>query len=173
MTKQIYLLPVEKEDLDFMLKMRKNPDIMEFWFGEPYMTKEKLTKFYDDSQKDDTIRQFIAYSDDQKIGYTSLFRISLRHRTAVFGIMIDADHQGKGYAEHIVHEVVKYAFYQLNLNKVTLDVVDYNEKAIHIYEKVGFKIEGRKEQQYMIKGNYHTGYAMGILKADYEKSNKY
>lgn len=171
MVQNIYLKPTEKQDIDYLLTLMKNPEIMDYWFSEPYTNKEKFTSSFDERQKDDSLRQFIAYDGDEKIGYTLLYDINPRHRTAIFAIMLDQNSQGKGYAEEVVRSVVDYGFYQLNLNKITLDVVDFNEKAVHIYEKVGFEIEGKKEQQYFIKGDYHTSLSMGLLRENYERDS--
>lgn len=168
MNQNVYIRPTEKEDIDYMLILLKNPEIMDYWFSEPYINREKFTVSFEDRQKDDSLRQFIAYAGDERIGYTNLHQIHPRHRTAVFAIMLDPDNQGKGYAEDVVRKAVDYGFYQLNLNKITLDVVDYNEKAVYIYEKVGFTVEGKKEQQYFIKGKYHDSLSMGLLRDKYE-----
>lgn len=170
MDNTIRLIPTEKEDIDYLMKLFKNPDIMDYWFSEPYMNKEKFADSFEERQKMDSVRQFIAYADDFKIGYTNLHLINLRHRTAVLAIMLDPDNQGKGYAEKVMREIVDYGFNQLNLNKIILDVVAYNEKAVHIYEKVGFKVEGKKEQQYFIQGKYHTSLAMGLLKENHDNN---
>lgn len=167
MSTEITLTPLEKDDSSYLLKLWKNSDIMDFWFSEPYMNKEKLHDSFEERQKSDTVRQFIAYAGDERIGYTNLHLINMRHRTAVFAIMLDPDNQGKGYAEKVVRAVVDYGFNQLNLNKINLDVVDFNEKAVYIYEKVGFEIEGRRKQQVFIQGEYHDSLAMGLLRADY------
>lgn len=169
MVQNVYLKPTEKEDIDYLLTLMKNPEIMDYWFSEPYTNKEKFTASFDERQKDESTRQFIAYVGDEKIGYTSLFHINQRHRTAIFAIMLDQNSQGNGYAEEVVRRAVDYGFYQLNLNKITLDVVDFNEKAVHIYEKVGFEVEGKKNQQYFIKGTYHTSLSMGLLREKYAR----
>ncbi|MCC5894414.1 MAG: GNAT family N-acetyltransferase [Alkalibacterium sp.] len=169
---KIILTPVEKNDTDYLLELFKNPDVMDYWFSEPYMNREKYDSSFDARQKDDSVRQFIAYAEDERIGYTNLHFINPRHRTAVLAIMLDPDNQGKGYAEDVVRRIIDYGFNQLNLNKITLDVVDFNEKAVNIYEKVGFEIEGKKEQQYFIQGKYHTSLAMGLLREYYESLSK-
>lgn len=169
MTQNIYIAPTEKDDVDYLLQLFKNPDIMDFWFSEPYWNKEKFTSSFDQRQKDESLRQFIAYDGDKRIGYTNLHLINVRHRTAVLAIMLDLTSQGKGYADKVMRKIVDYGFYQLNLNKITLDVVDYNKKAVHIYEKLGFKIEGKKKQQYFIQGSYHDSLSMGLLRTAYEK----
>ncbi|TVP90393.1 GNAT family N-acetyltransferase, partial [Alkalibacterium sp.] len=74
-----------------------------------------------------------------------------------------------GYAEEVVRRTVDYGFYQLNLNKINLDVVDFNEKAVYIYEKVGFQVEGKQEQQLFIQGDYHDSLAMGLLRERYQR----
>ncbi|HHZ7415102.1 GNAT family protein [Enterococcus faecalis] len=38
--------------------------------------------------------------------------------------------------------ICKFAFYELGLHKIRLAVNSNNQKAIHVYEKVGFKKEG-------------------------------
>lgn len=172
MVENIHLAPTEKEDIDFLLQLFKNPDIMDFWFSEPYWNKEKFMDSFDERQKGESVRQFIVYADDERIGYTNLHLINSRHRTAVLAIMLDPSSQGKGYAETVMRKIVDYGFYQLNLNKITLDVVDYNERAVHIYEKLGFKVEGKKEQQYFIQGKYHDSLAMGLLRTAYENQAK-
>lgn len=165
---KLQIRTVEKSDLDFIHKMRKNNDIMQYWCGEPYTTKEKVLKNYEDRQTDTTIREFIIYQDDEKIGYTSLFNLNFSHRTGTFGIMLDPYHQGNGHAADSTRLIVEYGFNILNLNKINLDVVDYNKKAIHVYKKVGFQIEGEKKQQYYINGKYTNGLLMGLLKGDYK-----
>lgn len=171
MEQRVYLKPIEKEDIDYLLTLWKNPDIMDFWFSEPYMNREKFNATFEERQKDPSLRQFIAYVDEDRIGYANLHHINLRHRTAVFAVMVDPKNQGKGYAEEVVRRTVDYGFYQLNLNKINLDVVDFNEKAVYIYEKVGFKVEGKQEQQLFIQGDYHTSLSMGILRDRYHANN--
>lgn len=167
MSKELQISTVEKDDLSFIHKLKKNPDIMQYWCNEPYTTKEQILKDYENRQTDTTIREFIIYKSGEKIGYTSLFNQNARHRSATFAIMLDPSQQGNGYATEAVRLIVEYGFNILNLNKINLDVVDFNEKAIHVYKKVGFKIEGEKRQQFYINGEYTNGILMGLLKEEY------
>ncbi|SFC33562.1 Acetyltransferase (GNAT) family protein [Alkalibacterium subtropicum] len=89
----------------------------------------------------------------------------------MFATMLDQNSQGKGHAEEVVRRVVDYGFCQLNLNKITLDVMGFNKKAVHIYQKVGFEVEGKKIQEYYIKGNYYDSLAKGLLREKYENGS--
>lgn len=42
--------------------------------------------------------------------------------------------------------MLNHAFNNLNLQRVELSVLEYNKVAIHLYEKSGFKYEGRKKE---------------------------
>jgi RimJ/RimL family protein N-acetyltransferase len=54
--------------------------------------------------------------------------------------------------------------FQKGLQRVELDVMASNEKAIALYQKFGFQIEGRKRKARFIDGNYEDTIIMGLLK---------
>lgn len=83
-------------------------------------------------------------SDDTLIGVVALFSIKWSNRTAVMAIVIgETDYWGKGYGSDGLHLLLGYAFRELNLYRVGLTVMSYNARAIRLYEKAGFKLEGR------------------------------
>ncbi len=168
MKENLQLRPLKKEDLAFLYDMRTNPDVMNYWFEEPYASMENLIKFYE-SEGSDSHRQFILYHSNEKVGYMGLFNIDTRHRHAEFGIMITPSQQGKGYATEATRLIVEYGFNQLNLNKLFLYVDKHNEKAAHIYKKVGFKIEGDLKNHYFVNGSYHDVLFMSVFQEDYIK----
>ncbi|MHA6251590.1 GNAT family N-acetyltransferase [Oceanobacillus sp. CAU 1775] len=167
MRNKLQLRPLEKEDLEFIYQMRTNPDVMDYWFKEPYATMESLKKWYEAGQDSDLHRHFILYHLKEKIGYLALYNINNRHRNAEFAIMFDPLQQGKGYATKATRMIVDYGFNQLNLRKLYLFVDKSNEKAAHIYEKVGFQIEGEMKKHYFVKGSYHDAVFMSLFQEDY------
>src|SRR5262249_27715366 len=62
-------------------------------------------------------------SDDQLIGMVGLFNIKWANRTTNLGIVIgDPNYWGKGYGTDALALIVAYAFRELNLYRVGLDV---------------------------------------------------
>ncbi|PAV28141.1 spermidine acetyltransferase [Virgibacillus profundi] len=163
----LHLRPLEKEDLEFIYKMRTNPNVMDYWCDEPYTTMDKLRKSYEAGHDSDSHRQFILYHSKEKVGYLGLFDIDARHRNAEFAIMIDPAQQGKGYATDATRLIVEYGFNQLNLRKLFLFVVNINEKAVHIYQKVGFQMEGELKKHFFVDGSYHDASIMSLFREDY------
>ncbi|CAG9621167.1 hypothetical protein BACCIP111883_01939 [Sutcliffiella rhizosphaerae] len=84
------------------------------------------------------------------IGVTSLINIDTKNRNAECIIDIgDKKYWGKGYGTEALKLLIDYAFLELNLHRVSLRVFSFNEKAIHIYSKLGFEREALSEKAYI------------------------
>ncbi|WP_217589415.1 GNAT family N-acetyltransferase [Lentibacillus saliphilus] len=164
MRQELHLRVMEKDDLEFLHQLNNDPNVMDFWFEEPYMSLEKLKDFYEKNLENDRHRQFILTENGEKIGFVGLFSMNQRDRNAEFAIMIDPAQQGKGYAKSATRLALDYAFSRLNLHKVYLIVDKANEKAVHIYEKAGFQVEGELKEHFYVNGTYHDAYSMYMLK---------
>lgn len=167
MKNKLHLRAVEKNDLEFLHKLHNDPDVMDFWFSEAHRSMELLKQNFEKGLEDDTSRQFILSEDDKRLGFVGVVRISPKHRHGEFVIMIDPDYQGNGYAKAATRLAMSYAFNKLNLHKLHLIVDKENEKAIHIYERAGFQIEGEKKEHYFVNGTYHDAISMYVLARDF------
>jgi len=65
-----------------------------------------------------------------------------------------------------------YGFSVLNLYKLYLIVDQENEKAIHIYTKLGFEIEGVLKHEFFINGEYRNTIRMCIFQHQYLERHK-
>lgn len=173
MTNELKIRALEKEDIDFIHQMVNNPDIMSFWFEEAYKPKSQLEEEYMKHKDTSFARQFILEKNGERLGLVALYEINYVHRKAEFAIMIDPAFQGHGYATIATKLATDYAFNTLNLNKLFLIADAINEKAIHIYEKVGFNREAILKEEYFVKGRYHDAVIMSMFQDDFfKKENK-
>ena len=51
---------------------------------------------------------------------------------------------------------------QKGVKKIQLEVLDHNLRAINFYKKFGFKMEGRKTKNILLKDGYHDLLVMGL-----------
>jgi RimJ/RimL family protein N-acetyltransferase len=65
--------------------------------------------------------------------------------------------------------MLDYGIRQLHLYRIELEVYDFNPRAQHVYEKVGFVQEGIRRDVLLWKGVYHSAIVMSILADEYEK----
>ncbi|WP_164215747.1 GNAT family protein [Virgibacillus sp. YIM 98842] len=107
------------------------------------------------------------------IGVTSLINIDTKNRNAECIIDIgEKEYWGKGYGTEALKVLLAYAFLELNLHRVSLRVFSLNEKAIHIYHKLGFVEEGVMRQSLYRNGQWHDIILMGLLKEEYLSKHK-
>jgi RimJ/RimL family protein N-acetyltransferase len=109
--------------------------------------------------------------DDRLIGDVGLDGIQWSHGDAFMGIALgDREYWGKGYGTDALRLILRYAFHELNLHRVTLSVFEYNPRAIRSYEKVGFVHEGRLRKFLNREGRRWDFIFMGITRQEWEKS---
>jgi RimJ/RimL family protein N-acetyltransferase len=83
------------------------------------------------------------------------------------GIYIgDIGMRGKGFGGQAVRELLRWAFVELQLNRVFLKVAASNIAAVKTYKKCGFQEEGLLRQHYCFEGKFEDILIMGILKSE-------
>ncbi|EAC6619534.1 spermidine N1-acetyltransferase [Listeria monocytogenes] len=169
MSGDLKLRPLEREDLKFVHRLNNDAKIMSYWFEEPYEAFVELQELYDKHIHDQSERRFILELDGQMVGLVELMEIDYIHRRAEFQIIIDPKFQGHGYAISATKLAMKYAFHVLNMHKLYLVVDKVNEKAIHVYEKVGFIREGELIDEFFVDGTYHDAIRMCIFQHQYRE----
>ena len=73
------------------------------------------------------------------------------------------DGQGKGYAKDAVNTLVNYAFDELRLHCIYANILSYNEKSVHLFEKCNFQREGILRARVYKQGNYIDVYPYSRL----------
>ena len=76
----------------------------------------------------------------------------------------DKNYWSKGYGYDAMKTVMDYGFKKLKLRKIELKVFSYNKRAIKLYKKIGFLIEGRRLKSIFYNGNYYDEIEMGIFR---------
>src|SRR5699024_6678526 len=167
MSDNLNLRVFEKTDLDFLHRLYNNPEIMAYWFEDPFYSKSALETSFEKNLNNTRIKSFILQNNDETVGLIQLFFIDYIHRKAEFAIIIDPLQQGKGYALKATSLALDYAFRTLNLNKLYLYVDAINEKAIHIYNKAGFIKEATLKDEFIVNGAYHDVAYMSCSQKEY------
>jgi RimJ/RimL family protein N-acetyltransferase len=107
-------------------------------------------------------------AEDRLIGFLNLFGLSWMHGDTWLGIGLgEREYWGKGYGTDAVRVILRYAFTELNLRRVTLGVFAYNPRAIKSYEKAGFKVEGRLRQYIVREGQRNDMIVMGVVREEW------
>jgi RimJ/RimL family protein N-acetyltransferase len=167
------LRALEKEDAPSLIRWLNDPEVHRLLLPRrPLNLALELDYLQRVNQSDTDLVLGIAVREtDQLIGGTGLHDIDLRCRHASFGIVLgEKSAWGKGHGTEATRLIVGYAFESLNLNRVWLHVYEYNPRALHVYEKLGFRREGVLRQHTYREGRYWDTLAMGLLRDEWEQT---
>ncbi|TKH42097.1 GNAT family N-acetyltransferase [Paenibacillus terrae] len=171
---RIKLAAVREEDAETMFKWGEDADYLrnvDTDLALPYTLKQMESEGSPSSNE--VYFRLRTLEDDVLIGFVAIHGIEWNNRIGQLAVGIgNGDYRGKGYGTEAVRLILRYAFYELNLNRVGLDVIEYNEQAIRTYEKVGFQLEGRVRSAVLRDGNSYDRIMMGMLYSEWNESAK-
>jgi len=106
--------------------------------------------------------------DDRPIGTIGLFDLDLLNGGAGLGISIgeEAD-RGKGHGTDMLRALLAFGFEHLRLQRIWLDVYDFNPGARRVYERVGFVLEGVLRRAMFREGRFIDVHRMSILEEEW------
>ena len=111
--------------------------------------------------------------DDTLIGFVTLDTPDWTARTAWTSIGIGVEARwGQGLGREAMNLLLGYAFETLNLNRVSLTVFEYNQRAMRCYLRCGFLEEGRERLAVQRSGRRWDLVYMGILYEDWLRLKK-
>lgn len=164
-----YLSPVSFDDIEKYTEWVNDMETgLYVLFASNVLDVNKERKILEYLTQNDSIMVIIEKESNKAIGICGFHNKNEVHRTATFGIFIgDKNYWGHGLGTEATMLALDYAFNVLNLNSVSLEVVDYNKRAVQCYEKCGFSLVGKKRKAYFMAGMYHDLLIYDILSSDY------
>jgi RimJ/RimL family protein N-acetyltransferase len=135
--------------------------------------KEWLEKDLDSILPPNLLFSIRTLDADKLIGFIALDEIKWTDSDSYVAIGIgDPDFWGKGCGTDAMRLMLRYAFTELNLHRISLNVYAYNQRGIRSYEKCGFKHEGCIREFVLRDGRRSDMLHMGILRSEWESQSK-
>lgn len=135
------------------------------------LTEEDELASLDKLSKEGYLFAILDKDTKTPIGNCSIYQINWVNRTAEIGINIgNKSYWNKGFGTESTVLLTAFAFHILNLNNVMLRVLECNPRAIHIYEKLGFKQIGRRREVVTVANENFDMLYYDMLNSDF-KSN--
>jgi diamine N-acetyltransferase len=110
-------------------------------------------------------------SDGTPIGFSSLFHIDHRNGTAEFGIFL-GERRGKGLGSEATLLTLDWGFTMLGLYNVMLSTAAWNQRAIRVYAKAGFRELGRRRGAVVTMGHRYDGVYMELLASEFRRGGR-
>ncbi len=147
------------EDLDFVLATENHPDNRDF-------VSQWTRQQHEEAIADPNALHFILGTEGA-VGFTILYGLTDPNQSLCIQRLVITQ-KGKGYGKATLRLLQKLAFEDWNAHRLWLDIKDYNQRARHVYESVGFQFEGIM-RECVRKGDRFESFAIfSILKPEYQ-----
>lgn len=136
---------------------------------------EQWAKWLEEQQKDANGFLFAVRPTGESglLGYAQLDGILWAHQNCWLSLGLgDREDWGKGYGREAMGLLLNFAFWELNLHRVQLTVFSYNQRAIALYEGLGFTREGIYREFLQRDGHRFDMILYGLLRSEWERRSR-
>ncbi|MET9252375.1 GNAT family protein [Streptomyces sp. NPDC003717] len=160
------LRPFTEADAGPMWEIVNDPEVVRFTF-EPDgdLTPERLRTWYG-SRATRPDRLDLAVTDPESgevLGEVVLHDWDPHRRSCTFRTLIGPRGRGRGVGTEATRLIVGYGFEHLGLHRVELEAYGNNARALRVYEKVGFVVEGVRREAAWRDGAWVDEVLMAVL----------
>jgi RimJ/RimL family protein N-acetyltransferase len=172
---RVLLRPVTAEDTDALLAAMEDPEVRRLTGSHPRpydtdpVTRRRAVEAWYGTRQDHDDRLDLAIVDADSgacAGEIVLNELSVPDRSVNLRIMIGPHWTGRGLGTEAIRLLLDHAFGTVGLHRVSLGVYAFNPRAAHVYEKVGFRVEGRLRDALCWDGEYVDEILMSVLATD-------
>lgn len=154
-----------EEIIGFNNKVGGETDFLSFGANGLHITIEQEINYIESINECDNSMMVVAEINKQIVCVASLISSAkdrYKHK-AELGICISKDFWGIGLGEQVIKYLIEWAKSNGITTKITLTVRTDNIRAISLYKRLGFEIEGTLRNDIYINNIYYDSYAMGLI----------
>ncbi|MCI9167739.1 MAG: GNAT family N-acetyltransferase [Dorea sp.] len=150
-------------------------DFYNFVGGETsYLSFEKDEYPMNVKEQEDEIRSLedkeasimlLAMDKDEIAGIATIHssaKVKARH-DGELGIVVAKKYQGQGIGTELIRQLIEWAKGNGVTTRISLDTRADNVKAVELYLKFGFVVEGCRKNSTLLDGKYYDLYVMGMM----------
>jgi RimJ/RimL family protein N-acetyltransferase len=173
--KKVRLRAVERSDLPRYVEWFSDPAVSENLSMQSPMGLAQEERWFEENLTLPAEQQAMAIDAKtgrgkwEHIGGTGFHLLDKRNRLAECGIVIgNKKYWNRGYGTDALLTLLRYGFETVNLNCIQLRVFEFNVRAMHVYEKIGFAAEGVQREAHFYRGRYWNLHFYSILRREWE-----
>ena len=143
--KKVTLRAMERQDCDMIREMFNDPEIENLVVGWAFpVSSYAQEKWFENHYADNANFRFVIETDeDGAVGIATLTGIDWKNRRATHGIKLaNKERRSKGIGTDTVMAIMRYAFDELQLNRLDGSWFPENVASKGMYMKCGWKEEG-------------------------------
>ncbi|MFI6506468.1 GNAT family N-acetyltransferase [Streptosporangium sp. NPDC050855] len=167
---RVTLRPVGPEHVDGLWELVNDPETVRLTGSHGRPEPEALKGWYGSrgAQADRLDLAICAAGDDAYVGEIVLNELDADNLSCNLRIaLVGPRAYGRGYGTEAIRLTLDHVFRTTALHRVGLEVYAFNERAVHVYRKLGFVQEGVCRDALFMGGEWYDSVIMSILASDW------
>ncbi|MFO8018013.1 MAG: GNAT family protein [Promethearchaeia archaeon] len=169
--KDFYLRKVSQNDAPFFLDSLRETTTVKYLSLGPLKNLKKTQNLIQgylyqwEKQKQFTYIIELRKKGDEvtKLGSTSLWNISWKHKRADIGIWLNSQYHNKGYAKNAIDLLKIVSFIHLKLHRLQAYVANANIKSIKLFKRCNFTKESVLRDYLFFNDRYYDAILFALL----------
>jgi len=159
-----------EQDLEKIAEWRMSPEVTKYMYTNPKITMKDQLQWFERISTDEKVSYWLIVFGGVEIGVINLYDIDLQNRRCFWAYYIgDNSVRGKGLGRGIECNIYDHVFFKLALNKLSCEVLSFNQKVVDIHKHFGSKVEGLLRQHIYKEGKFLDVVRMAILKEEWKE----
>ena len=166
-TERLLLKNIGIEDRDFIFSVFSNDDVNKYLFDAEPLTDilgaDEIISFYLETEPKNQHRWIIIRkTDNAKMGTCGFHCWDKDNGKADIGYDLKKDFWGNGYMEEALKQIIEFAHNKMKIKEINACIYVENSKSIRLVKKLGFKVNGSKNELFRGKEYLHNVYTLFI-----------
>ncbi|MGN6253279.1 MAG: GNAT family N-acetyltransferase [Marmoricola sp.] len=175
-TERLLLRPFAPGDLDDVHAYQSLPEVCRYIPYEPRTREQVAERIGPDRAREridepgQALMLAVQLPDGPVIGDVMLAWASAEHQTAEVGYVFHPDHAGRGYATEAGRELLRLAFDELGVRRVTARTDAANTASHRVLRRIGMRPEAYLLENEWFKGAWSDEIDFAILRREWSRS---
>jgi RimJ/RimL family protein N-acetyltransferase len=170
---RVRLLPVGPEHVEGLFTLISDPEVGRLTGSHGEISHEAARQWYATRGEQADRLDLAIMAGEEYVGEVVLNELDKHNLSCNLRIaLIGARVFGKGYGTEAIELVLGHAFATTPLHRISLGVFAFNERARHVYKKIGFVEEGILRDSLLWQGEWHDSVSMSMLRPDWRARSR-
>ncbi len=140
---RIAVRPVRAEDAQAVHDIQVRPEVLPYILPLPSLRREQVERRL--SALGEDMHFFVAEMEGETVGYAGLRQLRGRDRhVGELFLAVHPDRHGQGAGTALLRAIIDLADNRLMLERLQLSALATDPRALSLYERLGFAVEGRR-----------------------------
>lgn len=176
----IHFSPLTLEHIEWARQLHNDPEVLSMLTDPHVVSEEEQRTWFSRLEKSKSSKRLLIMKRDfppenynpYPIGLVRLDSIDSYNKSICIGMDIHKDYRGQGFAKIAYSKLISELFNNQNFNRIWLMVAEYNQRAIHVYTSLGFRVEGLQREALFKNECYYNYILMSILRSEFNALQK-